>query len=379
MRKEVKEFIERIRGGEPGILNKLTNFNLTRGEEKALAFSSLSGCRMAMAARKNLSKNLVLKLSLDQEEGVQGLIAGKKALPKRAILNLAGSKSVVVKKMIASRKDLQPQILDILSRDNEETVRQRISEKPELPWSIRGRLVKNPSWEVASYSRKLTDLPMEAAWGLYNSEGTTSQNLGLYNELKSKKEFRGEARNSRDIIDNFYAWRGKFKKEWQCIAERKVLRAGLGPKVNSRTGKIKLPEYADGYFQFFYDATSKAVFVDGKLRGKWGGVLHWQTELKEVPLDLDLPNFEIKYESENFLKAKKNRVELLGQAFANHNLFALWGIDGEPVGWTEEEIFALTPKVRNLDSSDLILPYQEELIKNFCKKFRSMASKAFSL
>ena len=68
--------------------------------------------------------------------------------------------------MIASRKDLQPQILDILSRTTEETVRQRISEKPELPWSIRGRLVKDPSWEVASYSRKLTDLPMEAAWGL---------------------------------------------------------------------------------------------------------------------------------------------------------------------------------------------------------------------
>ena len=133
-----------------------------------------------------------------------------------------------------------------------------------------------------------------------------------------------------------------------------------------------LPQYIDGFFRLY--ANDESLVVTGRTSrvGRNKILIGLMAGKGENLLILSLPLIQFRYPNKKLDNGQSLNVNLLGQVLFNLNLFALWEVNGEPVGWTEEVNAKACGAKRKLSKGDLLPDYFKDSFAQLDNEFRKV-------
>ena len=352
MRNEVTFLVKRFEEANtlPGRLEAiqmLNSFQLKRAEVNILAKHPLSDIRCLVAHSPLLSAKNVSVLSLDDNSIVRAILAGNSKITSRKILSR-------------------------LSKDNDQKVRRAMAERRPLAEKMLVNLAQDPDPLVRSTIAKNNSraLPEDIVYALYASEtGLPSANQALAQEIENNSNYwylaEGDFSTPSGVILKSFCWRAKGEASW-TVWGRDVRDGELG------VTKLILPQNIDGFFRLFTNGEQLVITGRAIRAGSDQDIIWACGGKKQKNLYSSFPLLQFRYPNKSFEKGKTFEANLLGQVLYNLNVFALWEVDGVPVGWTKEASAKECGTKRKLSKEDLLPDYFEEFFNKLENDYRKV-------
>ena len=369
MREIIEDLIIQLQSVEPNDIDKKQFekellLEIRPEEIKEIIESTSYKIREALAKSPSLSDECLEILAKDERIGVRELlIFNPIKKPIDVLLELANDNAPMVRMALAGSKNLPKEVKEVLAKDSEGFVRNTLItehvDKGGIPVEI--------LYAVDNFTFNQRHKQSYDGFELMDSNSWNWELvIEVEKNLKSKKHLTTNSvypHLDRKCV-SLYGWRTAGEKRWQLFGK------DTGGYFSTN---MTLFKNIDGFFKAEVSTQGKVLVISGAIKKEYQYKQMWflQSQLEKI----DFIKTETKFQfpdAEKILGKEGREVNLVGQAIGSYGVFALWGYQGKPVGWTQEKTALISDRKRIIKFDDLAPEKDRETFSNMEECLRAV-------